>query len=147
MHPRAFLATITFVLLVSIVEASGQVQHNLSAPARDPDYTLRANARIVLTDITVTDRDGKPVLGLKSSDFQVFDDKTPQTLSSFEEHTTQPVSSIFDSPTAPGVYNNEFVQQLPPFLNIMLIDIKNIEIEDQLYLNYKLTQFIDLTCR
>jgi hypothetical protein len=34
-------------------------------------YSLQANSRVVLTDVTVTDKKGNPVHGLKASDFRI----------------------------------------------------------------------------
>ncbi|HWZ49827.1 MAG TPA: hypothetical protein VNW54_00020 [Granulicella sp.] len=56
-------------------------------PQKVPRYTLRSETRSVLTDVTVTDREGRPVHGLKASAFHLFDDNQPQDLASFDEHT------------------------------------------------------------
>jgi hypothetical protein len=42
--------------------------------------TFQANFRVVLTDVTVTDRKGDPVRGLKASDFHVFDNSKPEEI-------------------------------------------------------------------
>jgi VWFA-related protein len=56
-----------------------------SIRAQQPDTdTLHINARIVLLDVVVTDKDGHPVDGLKKEDFAVFEDKQPQRIVSFE---------------------------------------------------------------
>ena len=111
-------------------------------PRQEPEYTFHAGPRIVLTDVTVTDRKGNPVHGLRASDFQIFDNNKPQVLASFEEHTTTPVAPMEQTSASPGVYSNEFLQHLPPALNIIVVDITNLELPDQMYLYYELNQFI-----
>jgi hypothetical protein len=38
-----------------------------------------------------------------------------------------------------GTYSNDYLLHLPPVLNIVLIDIANLDMADQMYLNYELT--------
>src|SRR5215469_10190836 len=97
--------------------------------AQSPALTLRAETRIVLADITVTDRHGNAVHGLPASDFQVFDNNQPQHIASFEEHDAEHIA------VGGG-------QQLPPILNVVLLDTTNLELPDQMYLHIHLTRFI-----
>jgi VWFA-related protein len=132
-------ATLTYLGCLLFVFAA-----SLSAQtAQNPGYTIQTNTRLVLTDVTVTDSHGNPVHGLKSSDFQILDNHKEESISSFEEHVTQPTAAFQTVAAAPGSYSNDFLQHLPPVLNIVVIDIKNIEIEDQMYLSEKLVQLID----
>ncbi len=118
-------------------------------PAPDqPAYTLHANTRLVLTDVTVTDRDGNPVHNLPATAFHILDGKTPQNISSFEEHTGP--GNAEQTPTAPttdiarptGVYSNDFLRHAPPVLNIIVLDLTTIQMADQMYLSYQLGQFL-----
>lgn len=94
-----------------------------------PALTLHADTRIVLADVTVTDRHGNAVHGLGASDFQVFDNNQPQRIASFEEHNAERVTTTSD-------------QRLPPILNVVLLDTTNLELPDQMYLHIQLTKFI-----
>ena len=107
-----------------------------------PAYTLHANSRIVLTDVTVTDREGRPVKGLPASAFHVRDNGKPQSIASFEEHTAAP--SHFEQAAAaePGNYSNDYLLHLPPVLNVLVLDITNIELVDQMYLYQELVGFV-----
>lgn len=96
---------------------------------QSPALTLRAETRIVLADLTVTDRHGNAVHGLTTSDFQVFDNNQPQHIASFEEHNAEHAVTA-DS------------QTLPPVLNVILLDTTNLELPDQMYLHIQLTRFI-----
>jgi VWFA-related protein len=119
----AFLGLLTFGHLALLAGQSPQ-QPGTQSPA----LTLRADIRIVLADITVTDRHGNAVHGLTASDFQIFDNNQPQRIASFEEHNAERTSS--DS------------QHLPAVLSVVLLDTTNLELPDQMYLHIQLTRFI-----
>jgi VWFA-related protein len=48
-----------------------------------PDYSIRVNAPLVNVDVLVTTKGGQFVPGLKQGNFRLFEDGTPQTISSF----------------------------------------------------------------
>jgi VWFA-related protein len=52
--------------------------------ASDATTVLHVKTSIVLLDVVVTDAKGNPVTDLKREDFQIFEDKQPQRISSFE---------------------------------------------------------------
>jgi VWFA-related protein len=135
LHRSLFAVTLALIAVSALVHAQ-------SPSAQQPEYTFKVGTRIVLTDVTVTDRNGNPVHGLRASDFHIFDNNKPQVLASFEEHTTTPVAPMEQVSTSPGVFSNEFLQHLPPALNIIVIDITNLKLPDQMYLYYELNQFI-----
>ena len=106
-------------------------------------YVLQANSRVVLTDVTVTDKQGNPVHGLKASDFRIFDNKKPEDIASFEEHSKDDTASAPQLVSAAGVYSNDYLVHPPRVLNILFLDLTNISIEDQMYLNYQLGKLFD----
>ncbi|HEX4582805.1 MAG TPA: VWA domain-containing protein [Acidobacteriaceae bacterium] len=106
-------------------------------------YTFQANSRVVLTDVTVTDRKGNPVHDLKASDFHIFDNNKAQDIASFEEHRRDDVAPPAPRVLPAGVYSNDYLVHPPHVLNILLIDLTNIEIADQMYLNFQLGKFFD----
>jgi VWFA-related protein len=108
---------------------------------KTPPYTIQANTRVVLTDVTVTDTHGLPVHGLPQAAFHIFDDNQPQTITSFEEHAG--VSAVTMPESTSGSYSNDYLLHLPPVLNIIVIDIANLEIPERMYLNYQLTKFLN----
>src|SRR5271155_1955784 len=129
------------VLVVSLFAVPAQPQSQNQPPASQP-YTIQVNSRVVLTDVTVTDSKGNPVHGLPESAFRILDNKKPQTIGSFEEHsgtsaavTMEPVSA------AKGVYSNEYLLHLPPVISVIITDIANLGIPDQMSLYSELTQF------
>jgi VWFA-related protein len=106
-------------------------------------YTLQANSRVVLADVTVTDKQGNPVHGLKASDFRIFDNKKAEDIASFAEHSKGDTVAAPQLVSAAGVYSNDYLVHPPRVLNILFLDLTNISIEDQMYLNYQLGKFFD----
>ena len=81
--------------------------HAQQTPPRQP-FTLHTQVREVLTDITVTDANGKPVQGLSQNDFHVYDDGHPQAIQSFTAHSGKDLA-VTRSSTAPGTYSNRYL--------------------------------------
>ena len=122
--------------------ARSQEQPAAQTPPDQPTYSFHTDTHVVLTDVTVTDANGNPVHGLPQSLFRILDNKQPQVIASFEEHAGIPAATIQSASTA-GVYSNDYLLHLPPVLNIVLIDIVNMQMADQMYLNYELTKFLN----
>ncbi|HTF70910.1 MAG TPA: hypothetical protein VK638_50395 [Edaphobacter sp.] len=117
---RVFVALVlAFAANLSLAQspAAGSSAHAKDATTGQAGYTLRAHSRIVLTDVTVTDAKGNPVEGLPQSAFHIFDDKVPQSISSFEEHQA-PVPANILPVTQSGAYSNAYISHLPSVLNV-----------------------------
>ena len=141
MLSRLSLTVLISLLSIPFLTSQSQSQQPPPPPADQP-YTIRTISRVVLTDVTVTDSKGNPVHGLLESAFQIFDNKKPQTIATFEEHSGTAGATTMEPVTAAkGVYSNDYLKHLPSVLNVIIIDIANISITDQMYLNYELTQF------
>ena len=54
---------------------------------------IRTSADLVLIDVQVTDRSGKPVKGLESAQFTVLEDDKPQAISSFDYNDIEAIES------------------------------------------------------
>ena len=144
MIPRS--STVVLALFLSsealFLPTQSQGQSTAQTPPDQSTYTFQTNTRIVLTDVTVTDANGNPVHGLPQSAFRIFDNKQPQVIASFEEHAGLPAATL-QSANTDGIYSNDYLLHLPAVLNIVLIDIANIDMADQMYLNYELTKFLN----
>jgi VWFA-related protein len=107
-------------------------------------FTLHARARVVLTDVTVTDKNGNAVHNLSRSAFHVFDDKKPQDIASFEEHTgAQPAVVPAAAPSAQHTFSNDFLLHPPPVFNVIVLDTVTMDIVTQMILYKQLTDFIN----
>lgn len=105
-------------------------------------YTLHANARVVLTDVTVVDREGKPVAGLSRSAFHIFDNGHVQQVRSFEEHRGGEATE-FTAGQQPGVFSNAIILHPPPVFNVIVLDTTTIGIVDQMYLYQEILKFVN----
>jgi VWFA-related protein len=54
----------------------------VTAAAQTPKFT--ANSNLVIVDVAINDKSGKPIVGLKQSDFTVLEDGKPQKISVFD---------------------------------------------------------------
>ncbi len=140
-----FSAVVVILSLSTAFEVGAAAQSTASSTStQQPVYTLHANKRVVLTDVTVTDRQGNPIHGLNASAFQILDNGKPQNLASFEEHSGAPVESVPSAATKPGMYSNDFLQHPPPVYNVLLIDLVSVRnLPYQMSLHYELTQFLN----
>ena len=53
------------------------------APADEPNITIRANTRLVVVDVVVTDKAGQAITGLKPEDFTLEENGKKQKISVF----------------------------------------------------------------
>jgi VWFA-related protein len=114
----------------------------LAQSSAPPPYTLHTQTRVVLTD--VTDANGNPVHNLSRSAFHIFDDKKPQDLASFEEHTgAQPSITPTAVSSAPHTFSNDFLLRPPPVFNVIVLDTVTMDIVTQMILYKQLTDFIN----
>jgi VWFA-related protein len=128
-----------FLLLLPMLAAA---QSGQTPPPEQSPYTLQVNPRVVLTDVTVTDRQGNPIQGLTRGDFQVFDNGKPQEIASFEEHTGRRTAPGEFREASANVFSNDFEVHPPPVVNILVIDTTTITLLDQMYLYEELTRFV-----
>ena len=129
MLTRPHAALLGLALVCPLALRSGAQSPQQQPADNNPALTLHAESRIVLADITVTDRHGNAVHNLSASDFQVFDNNQPQHIASFEEHDSEHNTT-------------NTTDNLPPILNVVLIDTTNLELPDQMVLHIQLTRFI-----
>lgn len=122
--------------------ASGQTA--ASEPGSTATFTTRS--QLVQLDVAVTDSHGKPVLGLKESDFTVFEDGVPQPLRAFEPHfpganpaTTESAPQL---QLPPHTYTNKVTTPFEGTLNILLLDLMNTPLNDQAFARKQALEFL-----
>src|SRR5436189_46730 len=82
-----FVLVIVLFSFVLFAQERSQPQKNQN----DKGYTLSVETLEVQLPISVLDREGRPVNGLTKDNFQIFEDKVPQTIKSFK-HEDIPLS-------------------------------------------------------
>lgn len=110
--------------------------------ASKPGYTLHVGTRVVLTDVTVTDRYGNPIRKLDRAAFHIFDNGRPEQIASFAEHTGEESVAI-PPPQGKEVFSNSYLGHPPPVFDAILIDATTIHIVDQMYLTNQLDKFVE----
>jgi len=136
---------LVFLILLSLPTWKTQtVAQSPTPPATvgQTSPTLHVYSRLVLLDVTVTDRKGMPIHGLTRSDFQILDNNRPQKIASFEEHVADLKTPYQPATTTPGIYSNEVLVHPPPVFNLILIDTNTIGIREQMFLYDQLNRFI-----
>ena len=104
---RVLVATGVWLLIgTTPVLAWGQTTSSPGSSNQAP-YTLQVNSRVVLTDVTVTDKQGNPITGLTGNDVRLIDNAKPQKPASFEEHRQQ-ASELMEVSATPGRFSNDF---------------------------------------
>ena len=105
---------------------------------------LQTEARLVLEDVTVRDKEGLPVKGLSSADFALREDNTPQKIVSVEEHSASG-DAIAATPTVGYTDGTVVASNKPPegsVWNVLLIDLYNTPNEARGRLQSQLEQFL-----
>lgn len=115
------------------------------APEEQTPHTavLTVNARLVVLDVVVTDKSGKPVEGLTRQDFQVFEDGKQQPIRSFEPpaaHTLPDASasggaSIVFDPSQPASFG-----QSPA--TVLVLDQLNTHFADSSFARRELRSYL-----
>lgn len=115
-----------------------------SAPRADiPAPVLRVTTRLVLLDVVVVDKDGRPVTDLTEPEFTLLDNGNPQKIAvfSFEQPAKQPPEPLPLLP--PNVFTNEPSYRTPPGpLTILLLDLLNTPLEDQAYSREQMLRYL-----
>jgi VWFA-related protein len=108
-----------------------------------PSLTLRTTSHMVVFDLLVKDRAGRPVTGVNAGDVTLTEDGKPQVIDSFtsvvrnNQRATQPAS------LPEHVYTNRPEYEMPNGpVTIILIDILNTSAQDQAYARGRLLKYV-----
>ena len=107
-----------------------------------PAPTIRVTAHMVLLDVVVTDKQGKPVNGLKAADFTVEENGKTQKIAAF----IAPGENKFPEPAAlpPGIYSNRLQYRSPGApITVLLLDALNTSYSNQAYARGQMLKFLD----
>ena len=122
----------------------------VAALAQQPSsktVTLKESVNRVLTNVNVYDKKtGAPITGLKQSDFQIFEDKRPQMITTFDYQNVDEAVTLAESKTVSGtstvaakktiadLVNNDFAAKPEELkdrrLIVMFFDLSSMQPED-----------------
>ena len=121
---------------IFVVLAAAQTQQPAPSTTAPPP-TLHASTQLVVVDVVVTDKNRKPVHGLRSSDFTLTEANAPQVLNHFEEHSALTVvdaTKFQEMPKLPpGIFTNYTPEPVSGSVDVLLIDALNTPVKDQLF--------------
>src|SRR6266849_5311303 len=102
------------------------------APADVPTLTIRANTRLVVVDVVVTDKKGQPVTALKAEDFTVEENGKKQKVAILVP--PGPAPQLAPTPAPADVLSNH-PEHIRPIGNptVLLLDAANSPFKEQAY--------------
>src|SRR5271165_3701868 len=106
-----------------------------------PTITIRANTRLVVVDVVVTDKKGQPVTGLKPEDFTLEENGKKQKVSVFVPPGI--VNRTAASPMPPGIFSNHPENVTPAGVpTVLLLDATNSPFKDQAYARSQMLKYV-----
>ncbi len=112
-------------------------------PTEAAAETLHTQTQLVVVDVVVEDKSGHPVHGLTRDNFVITEQKEPQTIRNFEEHSAASDQKPGPAPRLPrGVFTDYTPIAPNSTLNVLLIDALNTPDTDQIYLRQQLLNYI-----
>lgn len=116
-------------------------------PAQAPDSgqqlppTIRVTTHLVLVDVVVTDKQGKPVPSLHKEDFVLEENGKAQKISTFAKASDN--VSPAQAPLPPGIYSNKPEYRSPGGpITVLLLDGLNTPFKDQAYARRQMLRFV-----
>jgi VWFA-related protein len=134
--PRIILCSMLCVIMA--VPANLFAQEGTSGI---PPVTIRANTRLVMVDVVVTDKKGQPVTGLKADDFTVEENGKKQKIAIFTPPSG--TSGVKTSAPPPGILSNH-VENVSPEVapTVLMIDALNSPFKDQAYARSEMLKYV-----
>jgi len=131
------IRTLALMALGSMLASSGIRPLGAQEP---PAPTIRVTTRMVLIDVVVTDKQGKPIPGLRAEDFTLEEKGKAQKIASF---------TVASEPTAApealphGIYTNraQYRSHGGP-ITVLLLDALNTAFKDQAYARQQMLKFV-----
>src|SRR5262249_6526499 len=124
--------------------------------AADEIPVFKSGTSLVVVDVTVKDKAGKPIEGLKASDFIVLEDGKPQKVSVFEAQTLTmepeppPTLILADQLELPKTANTVIATEAPgkvqyhdKRLMVFFFDFSSMQVPDQLRAQTAALEFLD----
>lgn len=139
-----FFATSLALLTPLPLRAAQGPQAQTSSSQTTPAETLHAGTQLVIVDVVVQDHNGYAIHGLTRDSFVLTEQKKPQTIRDFEEHSAATAQKPGPPlrPLPPGVFTDYTPVAPDSTLNILLIDTLNTPMKDQVFVRQQLLDYI-----
>lgn len=144
-----FFALLSFSLQASTQSASAPASTStpsLAVPVQAAPGTivLHANAKLVLVDVVVTNRD-RAALGLERARFHVFEGGHEQTIASFDEHkpTGEQMIQAKLLELPPHTFTNIPIYPEASAVNVVLLDGLNTPGPDQMQVRKQMLEYLE----
>jgi len=132
-----FLALTAAPSPVALAQATAQPESDA------PIASLKINARTVLVDVVVTDKDGKAVPGLKKEDFEVTENGRKQSVNFFEPHFSEIANpAAAAAPLPANTFTNVPKAPQSEAVNVLLMDAMNTQLTDQAYVRLQMIKYL-----
>ena len=100
------LSAAVILIAVQVLAVSHRVQAGAQGDAQKRPI-IRSTTRLINVNVVVTDRQGRPVQGLTSDDFKIFDNGRPEKIAFFSTSEERTTASDSVPPLPPGEYTND----------------------------------------
>ena len=131
-------------LTLGVLTPSALVEGQQDQTSKQPpspfqgDYVLRSQTNVVLVDVRVRDKNGKPVTDLTQQDFHVWEDGVPQTITSFSLEDVQKLAQAEAEGGPPPVVDlSKLPANVPPEtviqdrrLTVLFFDVSSMPPDD-----------------
>jgi len=134
-------ASYLLILSLSSAVTPGLFAQAQQATSSEPVPTIRVNTRLVLVDVVVTDKSGKPVPGLKAEDFTLQEKGKNQKVTFFT--SAAPKAQVTAPTLPPGIYSNQPEYRSPGGpISVIVLDALNTPFKDQAYARLQMLLFV-----
>ncbi len=133
-------SVLTFILTVNMAAGPTMLSAQ-QAPEEVPGITIRANTRLVLVDVVVTDKKGQPVTGLEPESFTVEENGKKQKISVFVAPGSR--NELQPQTVPPGILSNHPEHVRPAGVpTVLLLDAANSRFKDQSYARSQMLKYV-----
>ncbi len=131
------------VVLALVPAAGPTILSAQQAPADVPTITIRANTRLVVVDVVVTDKKGQPVTSLKPEDFTLEENGKKQKVSVFVPPGIANRAASAPAAMPPGIFSNHPENVTPAGVpTVLLLDAANSAFKDQAYARSQMLKYV-----
>ena len=120
-------------------------------PSQNPGgFVIRSQVNMVLVDVRVTDKSGRPITDLKREDFKILEDGAPQSITAFSLENIERLETATDKSGPPPTID---LAKLPPNvppeqviqdhrLTVLFFDLTSMPVDDLMRSSKAATDFV-----